>query len=101
MPFVGAGPVLAFALPLAACSGEPQADAAAAPELSCSEVRSEHRQAREQLVRRVDEIRAAEAAAGTAGKPAIGRNREIQQLMADIERAEARFAARSRKCVGE
>jgi hypothetical protein len=80
------------------CSAEPKTDHAAKARTACSSVRSEYRQGRELVARRVQKLR---SAASAAGKPDIARDREFQRLMADIERVEGRYAIRSKECVGE
>jgi hypothetical protein len=80
------------------CSAEPKTDHAAKARTACSSVRSEYREGRELVARRVQKLR---SAASAAGKPDIARDREFQRLMADIERVEARYAVRSKECVGE
>lgn len=98
---VWAGPFLALALPTAACSSEPKANGAVETELSCSAVRREQLEARKQIEQRVERARAAVETARRTGKPEAALDREFQSLMEDIERAEGRFAARSKGCVGD
>lgn len=98
---VWAAPFLLLALPTAACSSEPKANGDVVTELGCSAVRREQFKAREQIERRVEQARAAVETARRTGKPEAALDREFQSLMEDIERAEGRFAARSKECVGD
>ncbi|HEX6377111.1 MAG TPA: hypothetical protein VFZ91_15475 [Allosphingosinicella sp.] len=93
--------LLALTLMLAACSEEPEADSSAKPEFACSSVRSEYQKAQAHLRQRIEEVRAADEAAHKDGKSDVIRNRQFQQLMAEVERAEDRFAVRSKECVGD
>jgi hypothetical protein len=95
--FAAAAGFAALASILYGCSGESNAGSAGKARFTCSSVRSEYRKGRELVARRVQELRSAEAAS-KAGSP---RHREFQELMADIERVEGRFAVRSKECVGE
>ncbi|MEA3008821.1 MAG: hypothetical protein QOJ91_513 [Sphingomonadales bacterium] len=95
--FAAAAGFAALASILYGCSGEPNAASGGKARYSCSSVRSEHRKGRELLARRVRQLRSAEAG-GKAGPP---RHREFEELMAEIERVEGRFAVRSKECVGE
>jgi hypothetical protein len=88
-------------LPLAACSGEPESSAAVKAGPGCSSVRSEHLKAREHIRRRVEEVRAAGEAARRTGRNDPALDGEFRSLMEEIERVEARFAARSKDCVGD
>lgn len=100
MTLAAAARILVLPPILAACSGQPEANATAESELACSSVRSEHQEARQQLRRRVEQIRTADEAARKSGKPDMARDKEFQKLMAEIERAERRFEVRSKECVG-
>jgi hypothetical protein len=94
-------PFLMLALPSAACSSERQPSATAEAELGCSAVRREQLKAREQIEARVERARAAVETARRTEKPQSALDREFRSLMEDIERAEGRFAARSKECVGD
>jgi hypothetical protein len=83
---------------LSGCSADPGAGSGPKPRLRCSVAREELRKDRELLARRVEKMRASRDAAAP-GRP--GGDREFQELMADIERSEGRFAARSKECVEE
>jgi hypothetical protein len=101
MRFATAARVLIVAVLVPACSSEPEAEAAANSQLSCSSVRSEYRLAHARLRERVAILRAADEAAGRTGTPDASLNRARLELMAEAERADGRFAARSKTCVGD
>lgn len=82
---------------VSACSEGSEGEVRREAKLLCSSVRDDLRKERELFAKRVEALR------GSPDARAAGpeQNRRFQELMADLEKMEGRYAVRSKECVEE